>query len=208
MHQVPLPGRSHVDLAGVGLAVGDEFAHGLGRELGGGLHHIRHPRDAGDGRDVAQEVERQTLVKGRIDAIGGVDQQDRVAVGRGVHHHLGADVVAGAGPVVDHELLAEMLGKVLAQDSRQDVGGSGGRIGHHPFHRPGRIVLGPRGGDRERRQRHEAEQGECLDWLAHDVSLRPDGWNFLGRAADDLEMLCRDWRRDKPGEPRNVAPAT
>ena len=79
---------------------------------GGGLHHVRHPGDAGDRRDVAQEVERQMLVERGVDAVGRIDQQDRVAVGRGVRHRLGADIVAGAGPVLDDELLAEPLGQI------------------------------------------------------------------------------------------------
>ena len=58
------------------------------------LHHVGHADEAGDRRDVADEVERQILVERGVDAVGGIDQQQRVAVGRRTRRHLGADVVA------------------------------------------------------------------------------------------------------------------
>ena len=49
------------------------------------------------------------LVKRRIDRMRDRDDQQRVAVGRCLRHQLGADDAAGAGLVLDDELLAEPL---------------------------------------------------------------------------------------------------
>ena len=56
-----------------------------------------------------------------------VAMQERVAVGRGFRDHLGADIAAGSGPVLDKELLAEPLRQILADQARRDVGRPAGR---------------------------------------------------------------------------------
>jgi hypothetical protein len=93
-------------LPGLALAL-DELLDGLRRHVRVDLHHVRHPRDPGNRRDVSDEVERQALVERRVDAVRRVDEEDRVAVGVGLDDGIGADVVAGAGPVVDEDLLVK-----------------------------------------------------------------------------------------------------
>ncbi len=44
-----------------------------------------------DRRDIADEIEVQVLVKRGVDAVGRIDQQQRVAVGRRVDDGFGAD---------------------------------------------------------------------------------------------------------------------
>jgi hypothetical protein len=60
-----------------------------------------------DRRGVLEEVEVELLVIRRVDRVGGVGEQQRVAVGGRADHRLGRDVGGGAGAVLDHELLAE-----------------------------------------------------------------------------------------------------
>ena len=47
--------------------------------------------------------------------------QDRVAVGRRLRHHVGADRAAGAGAVLDDDILSELPADLLHHDARDDV---------------------------------------------------------------------------------------
>ena len=70
----------------------------------------------------------------------GIGEAERVAVGGGVRDRFGAEIAAGAGAVLDHELLAEPLTKLLRHDAGDNVGAAAGRERHDQMDRP----LGPR----------------------------------------------------------------
>ena len=145
-------GRGVIDLARVGLGVGDELGNRLGRKRRRD-EHARGARARGrDRHDVADEVEVQLVVERRIDGVAGVDQQQRVAIGRRRDDRLGAEIAAGAALVLDDEGLAEPLGQPLPDQAAGDVGGAARRERHHDAHRPGRIVE-RHGGARQRGQR-------------------------------------------------------
>jgi hypothetical protein len=74
---------------------------------------------------------------------GGADDEG-VAVGLGLGDRVGRDIAAGAGLVLDDELLTEFFRQFCRDHPRQDVGGAAGRERHHEFHRPGRPVRGER----------------------------------------------------------------
>ena len=58
----------------------------------------------------------------------GHDLQQRVAIRRCLGDRLGPDIAAGAGAVLDDELLAEAIRQPLTHQARLDVGGpSGGK---------------------------------------------------------------------------------
>ena len=82
--------------------------------------------DARDRRDVADEIEIELVVERRVDRVRRRGQEERVAVGRRVHDGLGADIAAGARPVLDDELLAEPLRQPLPHQPRDDVGRAAG----------------------------------------------------------------------------------
>ena len=67
--------------------------------------------------------------------------KQRVAVRRRSRDRLGADIAAGARPVLDDELLAQALRQRLRHQARDDVGGVAGRKADDHVHRPGRIGL-------------------------------------------------------------------
>ena len=71
----------HVDLAGICFGVGDELGNGLGRNRRIHLHDIGHAHDAGDRRNVANEIEIELVVERRVDRVRRSDQEERVAVG-------------------------------------------------------------------------------------------------------------------------------
>jgi len=70
---------------------------------------------------------------------GGADQRG-VAVGRGAGRHFSADVAACARPVVDDQLLTELLGQTHGDHPGRGIGGAAGWKGDdHPqrLDRPG-----------------------------------------------------------------------
>ena len=99
---------AEIEFARVLLRHGDEVAHRLGRERRIGQQHNRHGADQADRREVLARVEPGVNVEARIDRDrSGVTEQQRVAVRRRLRDDARADGSAAAGPVVDHDLLAE-----------------------------------------------------------------------------------------------------
>ena len=74
----------------------------------------------------------------------GHDLQQSVAVRCCPGDRLGADVTAGAGAILDDELLAEAIRQPLTHQARLDVGGPAGGKADDDAHRPRRIGLRPR----------------------------------------------------------------
>ena len=140
-----------LDVAGLGFGERDEFLDRLGRQIRIDRERVRARCEQRDRRKRLQRVVGQ-LVERRIDRMRDGDDQQRVAVGRRLRHQLGADDAAGAGLVLDDELLAEPLAELRADDARQDVVEPARRERHDHPHRPVRIVV-LRGGRREQRQR-------------------------------------------------------
>jgi hypothetical protein len=102
-------GRAHIDLAGVGLRIGDELRDRSGRNRRIHLHYQGRTDDSCNRRDVADEIEAELFVGRRVGEVGGTGQEDRVAVGRRSYDRLGADIAGGARPVVDQEILSHPL---------------------------------------------------------------------------------------------------
>ena len=148
-------GRRHVDLARIGLGIGDELGNGLGGHRRIHHHHGGDADDAGDRRDVADEIEIEIVVERGVDRVGLVDPEQRVAIGRRMHHRLGGDIGAGARAILDDELLAKALRQPLADQSRSNVGRCAGRKAADDAHRPRRIGL------RERDPRDRWQRGSA-----------------------------------------------
>src|SRR5580704_13169552 len=97
------------------------------------------------------------LVERSVDGIGGRHREQRIAVGRSTHHHLGGDVAVGARPVVDDEILPEPFRQSLCGEPRENVGRDAGRIADEDAYRPCRISVGA-GDARQHRQCRRASQ--------------------------------------------------
>ncbi len=92
-------------------------------------------RDQRDRREVLRRVVGHRLVEARIDRMRGQRaHQDRVAVGRRLRDHVGADVAAGAGLVLHNHRLAPHLGELLRDEAAGDVERSAGRERHDQLH--------------------------------------------------------------------------
>ena len=99
-----------VELAGPGFRERDVFLEIRDRQI---LVHQHHQRQAADDGDVAEVLARIVWLvrhQRRVDRLrsdrGG---EPRVAVGRRLRDRVRADDAAAAGPVLDHERLAELL---------------------------------------------------------------------------------------------------
>ena len=100
-------------------------------------HHDEGTADeARDGRDVANEIEIEVVVKRRIDRVRRTDQEQRVTVRNCAHDRLGGDIAAGTRPVLDDEWLAEPLRQPLTDQTREDVVGAAGGKADDDTHRP------------------------------------------------------------------------
>ena len=101
--------------------------------------------DAGDRREVAHEVIIELVEQCRVDRGGCCCHEQRIAVSGRTRGRLGADIVAGANPVFNHERLAEPLQQPLADQARREVDRPAGRDGDDDAHGPRRKSL--RAGD-------------------------------------------------------------
>src|SRR5262249_36813079 len=117
----------------IAFCVCDQVWNRLSRNRGVYRQDRSGAADARDRGHVADEIEIELLVERRIDRAARTDHEERVAVRRCLHHRLGADVAAGARPVVDEELLTKTLRQPLAEEPRDDVGPpTGGRADNAP----------------------------------------------------------------------------
>ena len=133
--------RGHVDLAGIGLGVGDELGNGFGRQRRRHHHEERRVGNARDRREIADEIEAEVAVERGVEHVGQHRAEHRVAVGRRARGGFGADVARKSRPVLDHERLAEQVRQPLPDEARHDVGRVAGRKADHDPHRPRRIGL-------------------------------------------------------------------
>jgi hypothetical protein len=77
----------------------------------------------------------------------GGGKAERVAVGRRLGDHVGADIAARPWAVVDNELLAEPRIELVADDAGRDVGAAASRERHDNADRPIRPFAGLRWDD-------------------------------------------------------------
>ena len=113
--------RGVIELASIGLGVGDEFGNAVHRDGRTDHQDIGHTHDARDRIAVPQEIVVEVCVKGCVDGVGRIGKEERIAVGRRPDHVFGADIVGGAGPVLDHELAVEAARQPIGNQPRHHV---------------------------------------------------------------------------------------
>ena len=101
--------RTHVDLAGIGLGVGDEFGNISRRHRRMNLHHHRRAHQDHHRNHVGAEVVAEIVVKRGVDRVDRVRHEQGVTVGRRTHGNLGTDVVSTAGTILDKKCLPQPL---------------------------------------------------------------------------------------------------
>src|SRR5262249_49090437 len=110
------------------LGVGDEFRNGTGWKRWIDFQDRRHTHNACYRRDVANEVEPEFIVKGRVDGVRERDLKERIAIGRRFNDRLRGEIAGAARSIVDNELLAELLRQPLRDQTSGQIADSAGRI--------------------------------------------------------------------------------
>ena len=160
--------RAIVDLAGVGLGVGEELLERLPRRIGS--HHDTEcvTADADDVGEVRARIESRLSHEGKAED-GDRDLRDRVAIGLCGRGHLARGERAGATrPILDDDRLPEMLFGRGRERAHADVGGAAGGPGHDEGDGPHGKILRRRGADpcgqssRERAAKDDAFHGVSL----------------------------------------------
>ena len=125
------------DLSGIGFDVGNQLLERVRRQL------LAHDRDIGHR---ANQRERHKLKRfvGELSIQALVDrersrraQQQRVTVRLGLVGQIGADIAAGAGPILDHDRLLPSCLQLLANDASQHVIDAAAWEGDDEFYRAG-----------------------------------------------------------------------
>ena len=99
--------------------------------------------NARDRRDIANEIEVEIVVEGRVIRVRVSDCEQRVAVGGRTHDGLGRDIAASTWSVLNEEFLAEPFRQPLTDQPCRRVSEATGRKASDNAHRPGRIGLRP-----------------------------------------------------------------
>ena len=115
-------GYAGAQLSWIGLGVVDQLLERLGLDLGVDDKDMRQPgedHDRGEfGLRIVWHVAEHELVQCER---GRTRHQNGIAVGRGLGGGHRPDIAGGAGAVVDHELLAELVGEILRDAASQQV---------------------------------------------------------------------------------------
>ncbi len=107
-------------------------------------HDVRLHADQRDRREVGDRVVAERGVEKAVGRVRHRGDEERVAVGLGLGDRLGADIGAGAGLVLDHDLLAPDLGEPMADDAGDRVGGAAGHERNDEPHVPAAAMPAPR----------------------------------------------------------------
>ncbi len=163
-------GRSVVELAGIGLGVGDELRKCLPRRIAADHDAEGVAGQADDVGEILGGIER-CLRHERIAEHGDRKLRHRIAVRFRVGGHLARpERAAGAAAVFDHDRLAEMLLRRGGERAQDDVGRAAGGERHDQCHRPVREILRLR--DAAGCREHRSRQRGADELLAHANSPR------------------------------------
>jgi len=100
---------------------------------------LRHAVDARDRRDILDKIVVELFVERGVDHIIRADGEQRVAIWQRPHDGLSRDIAAGARPVLNDELLTELLREPLTYYARDDVNRLARGKSDDDAHRPRRI---------------------------------------------------------------------
>ena len=125
---------------GVGYKLGDRL--GWNRRID--HHNEREANDARDGGDVTEKNEIEFVVERRVYCVRRSCDEERIAVRRRPHDHLGPDIVAATRAVFDNELLADPLREPWPDEPRDNIGRAAGSRRGDDAYWPRWIGLRPR----------------------------------------------------------------
>jgi len=123
-------GARIIELVGIGLGTCDQLGNRIHAELGIDQDHIWRSCELGNRREIRVRVVRNFGVKTGIDDVGARGDQQRMAVRFGERHSADPDIAAGSRLVLDDHGAANGIAEVRNQNTRHDVGRSGGGEWH------------------------------------------------------------------------------
>ncbi len=129
----------------VGLDQFDQLFDALRRHRRIDRDDVGRIGDHGDRREILDRVVGDLGVQAHIDHEAGAHHGERVAVGRRLRHFGVGDIAAGAGFVIDVELLAKGGRQFLPDDTGDHIGGSAGGEADQQPHRMIGILAGGAG---------------------------------------------------------------
>jgi hypothetical protein len=134
--------RCEVERARLGFRERDQLRDRIRGDRRMNDQHLRAHHEHRHGQKIAVRVVRHLGQHERREerAAAGAEEQ-RVAVGRCAHDELAADDRAGAGPVVDHDLLTEKLAELLADCATHEIRRTAGGVRDDETHRARGIRL-------------------------------------------------------------------
>ena len=197
--------RREIELARIGLAVGDQRRKRLDLQLRRHHQHVRRRADQRNRRQILEHVVRHLLVQHRVGDDRRVDQYQVVAVGCRVRDRIYADDAARARPVVDDDRLAEHRSELLRQHASGKIDNAPGLIGDHKMNRPRRIIRGARrrrGGAGDGETEHEIDDVAQAVHSGFSLSAYVTGWRLRDLRIATVCAMCSGQRRGMPG---NVA---
>ena len=125
------PAEEKFNLPGSARASAIEFGEILGRQVRRHDQRLRHARDRRDAGEIVRRIERQIGIYHRADGMAVRGEHQRVAVGSGFRHAVGA---GDAGAVLDHHGLLPEPGQFVGKHARKTVCAAAGRERHHDAH--------------------------------------------------------------------------
>ena len=133
--------RTHAKLAGICFCVGDQLAKSFRGKRGLHDNNANPAIDAGNGRQVSQQIELEIVEERDIPRIDGGQFEQRVSVGWSTNHEFGCDVARCTDMVFDDDRLAELLRKPLTDHAADEVWRCPGLVADDQAYWPGWIVL-------------------------------------------------------------------
>ena len=176
-------GRTHDELALMGLRIGDELHDRLGRRGIRHEHEKRKLRDQRDRRQIRQGIVAERAVERGIRRQRRGAVEDGVAVGFGACDEFVADIGAGAAFVVDDDLLTPDFRELLGEDPRVGVGRPARRDRHNHVH--GAIGPAARLGLRARRASKEARRASRCGGESDQVATCEHGHSRRAKSSPD-----------------------
>jgi hypothetical protein len=139
-----VPAQTEDQLAGIGLRIGDELGDGADRDPRRHHEHMRPVHHGGDRHETLQRIEFEIRIGDRKVAEHIAAHQQRIAVGRCRCGGLGAGGLAGAGPVLDDDALADAQLQLLRNRPGDHVARGACDVRHDDPDHAARIGFGGR----------------------------------------------------------------
>ena len=199
--------RPVVERAGLFFRQRDQLRERRGRHRRVDHHQQRPARHQAHRRErLARVIAEFAIQARRHRQRAGATVEQRVAIGHGLRHRLRPDSSAGAGAILDNELLTEGIAQFGGDHAPDHIGGPARRERHHDSHRSGWVGLGRRvqGGAGPR-----AGDQQFQEWFTH--SEPPAGRDFritgMRRRSPSVEQLRAKLATSQP-PPEPSCPAS